>query len=255
MPCHFDGEYHDHVWGTPVTDSKELFAQLSLASQQAGVSWRVVWNKRLHYCDAFHGWDMRKVAAMTDADLDALCDPQGEWAGRLMQNRSKLNAIIHNAKQCALIEDASPGGLAAWLWRFVAAPAAGSESSLLDVHIDGCESLLSVAPSYINACESCTSDAYTACFGQTSELSERLAAVLRQKGAHAESASFVEPFKFLGSITLQAFMLQVGLLNGHAPSCCKNPRCATVSRSGGSKRARGSAAADKRRTTRRQKSR
>ena len=53
MPCIFSGDYHDQVWGTPVTDASEIFAQLSLASQQAGVSWRIVWNKRAHYAAAF----------------------------------------------------------------------------------------------------------------------------------------------------------------------------------------------------------
>ena len=33
-------------------------------------------------------------------------------------------------------------------------------------------------------------------------------------------------FKFVGSITLQAFLLQNGLLNGHSHTCPKNPRCA-----------------------------
>ena len=77
-----------------VIQAVELFAQLMLASQQCGVSWRVVWNKRHHYRAAFRNWDLRAVAAMGEADLDCLCDREGEWAGRVMQNRNKLNAII-----------------------------------------------------------------------------------------------------------------------------------------------------------------
>lgn len=65
------------MWGTPVTDSSELFAQLSLCTQQCGVSWRIVWNKRHAYRSAFKDWDMHKVAAMTEADLDELCDKNG----------------------------------------------------------------------------------------------------------------------------------------------------------------------------------
>ena len=52
--CIFSGEYHDQIWGTPVYTSRELFSQLSLCTQQCGVSWRIVWNKRLHYAAAFH---------------------------------------------------------------------------------------------------------------------------------------------------------------------------------------------------------
>ena len=63
----FEGEYHDSGWGSAVrAEDRELFAQLSLASQQAGISWRVVWNKKHHYEKAFHDWDLRKVAAMDD---------------------------------------------------------------------------------------------------------------------------------------------------------------------------------------------
>ena len=105
------GEYHDEVWGTRVTDPKVLFAQLSLCTQQCGVSWRIVWNKRHHYEAAFHNWDLARVASMSDADLDALCDKEGPWAGKLIQNRGKLSAIIHNARQCAAIDAATPGGL------------------------------------------------------------------------------------------------------------------------------------------------
>ena len=39
-------------------------------------------------------------------------------------------------------------------------------------------------------------------------------------------------FKFVGSITLQAFLLQNGLLNGHAPGCWRCARCHPASRCG-----------------------
>lgn len=223
--CIFEGEYHDAVWGTPVVDSEGLFAQLSLCTQQCGVSWRIVWNKRLHYRDAFHHWDMRKVARMSEGDLDALCDKEGPWAGKLIQNRGKLAAIIHNARQCVQIEDSAPGGLAGFLWKFVASPASCG-SNLLEVHIAGVDGALSVAPHYVNAASDRHCAAYTESFGVTSEVSGKLADVLKHKGGHAESRSFEAPFKFLGSVTLQAFMLQCGLLNGHAPTCVKNPRYA-----------------------------
>ena len=84
MSCAFEGEYHDVVWGTPVTDSRDLFAQLSLCTQQCGVSWRIVWNKRHFYEAAFKNWDMRRVAAMSDADLDHMCDKHGPWVGKVM---------------------------------------------------------------------------------------------------------------------------------------------------------------------------
>ncbi len=119
MPCAFSGEYHDEVWGTPVKSSGELFKQLSLITQQCGVSWRLVWNKRHHYTAAFHNFNMERVAAMTEGELDSLCDKEGPWQGKLIQNRAKLGAIIHNARICVRIEKTTRGGLSGWLWSFV----------------------------------------------------------------------------------------------------------------------------------------
>ena len=231
MPCIFTGEYHDLVWGTPVLSSQELFAQLSLASQQAGVSWRIVWNKRHDYKAAFYNWDMRKIAAMGEADLDRLCDKDGPWVGRVMQHRNKLSAIIHNAKQCVAIDDATPGGLSGYLWSFVAEEDK-STAPLLEVRIPSGPTL-SLKAQFINNTKNASCGAYQNTFGQTSEVSDRLEAVLRKKNKDgAADAPFAEPFRFLGSITIQAFLLQCGLLNGHCPSCSKNPRCC----GGGSKK-------------------
>ena len=213
----FDGEYHDLVWGKPVSDSKELFAQMSLASQQAGVSWRIVWNKSEHYRAAFHGFDMHRVAVMTDAEMDDLVDRSGQWAGKLMQNRNKLQAIVHNAKLCVDIEDSHPGGLSGFFWSFVR----GREDVTINSHERD-------------------SSEYDRTFGQTSEFSDAMEQELKKRRG----------FKFLGSITLQAFMLQCGLLNGHCPRCPCNPRsrsaaveqvCTPVSN--GKKRQRASEAA------------
>lgn len=231
--CLFSGEYHDVVWGTPVTDSAELFGQLSLCTQQCGVSWRIVWNKRHHYKSAFKDWDMRAVAAMGEADLDRLCDKEGPWAGKLIQNRKKLDAIIHNARSCCAIDDATPGGLSAFLWRTVSAAGADAAAPQgdadLNVHIPGLSAPVVRDPQCLNA-HSPSSPEYERLFGVTGPYSDRLAGLLRrtrESGEGEGSATRVdfEPFKFLGSITLQAFLLQCGLLNGHSPSCARNPRC------------------------------
>lgn len=233
MPCVFSGDYHDQIWGTPVLDSRGLFQQLSLCTQQCGVSWKIVWNKRLHYREAFHDWDMRAVARMTEEDLDALCDKEGPWAGRLLQNRKKLSAIVHNARMMVQIDEATSGGLAAYLWRFVASP---SEAGIFEVQLAGLPSPLRVQAQYVNAAEEPSSAAYAETFKETSALSDRLAAALKRKGDAA--APCAQPFQFLGSVTLQAFLLQCGLLNGHAPSCPKNPRGGAPGKSRVCKRAR-----------------
>jgi hypothetical protein len=81
-------------------------------------------------------------------------------------------------------------------------------------------------PKTINTC-SHSSPEYDAVFGVTGPFSDRLAGTLRRTGGSAASTPPMEfaPFKFLGSTTLQAFLLQCGLLNGHSPNCHKNPTC------------------------------
>ena len=220
------GEYHDEVWDTRVTDPKVLFAQLSLCTQQCGVSWRIVWNKRHHYAAAFHDWDLSRVAMMTDADLDALCDREGPWAGKLIQNRGKLNAIMHNARQCAAIDAAVPGGLAAFLWSFVRAAGASRFSVALGGGPDTKHSAtVAMDEAAIHDGDGGGGDVNEV----TSAFSDRLTAALKGK---AGCGVAFEPFKFLGSITLQALLLQNGLLNGHSRTCTKNPRCACITAGG-----------------------
>jgi len=179
--CYDWGPYHDHIWGTPLRDSRELFAQLCLASQQAGLSWRVVWNKREGYAAAFHDWDMRAIAAMGEADIDALCAPG--WAGRVLQSRRKLAAIVHNARVCSEIEATHERGLAGFLLSF-----------------------FEDDPETTNRHEDLSSSQYKSVFGVTSSYSDAMArAMIRSKHKSAQW-----DFRFLGSVTLQAFALQVG---------------------------------------------
>lgn len=228
--CHFSGEYHDKVWGTSVTDSKGLFAQLSLATQQCGVSWKIVWNKREHYAIAFHNWDMSRVALMTNADLDVLCDPHGPWSGKLIQNRRKLAAIIHNARQCQLIEEGHQGGLVSFLWQVVLVP--HTECATERFMIPGLDRLHNpVAINHLNSESSKANEKVSGHFGVTSEFSDRLASILKRTGEHKSIKPDYEPFTFLGSVTLQAFMLQNGLLNGHSVTCSKNPRASCYAES------------------------
>jgi 3-methyladenine DNA glycosylase Tag len=211
-----------------VTDGTTLFAQLMLCTQQCGVSWRIVWNKRHDYREAFKQWDMDKVAAMGESDLDELCDKEGAWAGRLLQNRNKLAAIIHNAKQCVKIEKSTPGGLSAFLWHAVASDCAKASAEAGDttftVGLDGLSEPLKLDSAAVNATKDKDDASYQAVFGTTSAFSDKLASTLKGKGSLPEGSVPFEPFRYLGSITLQAFLLQNGLLNGHAPTCAKNPR-------------------------------
>lgn len=105
--------YHDTEWGVPLHDDRVLFEFLCLEGAQAGLSWRTVLHKRDHYRRAFHDFDIARVAAMKDRELEKLLlDPS------LIRNRLKIFSVRDNAK-AALVAIEEHGSLDAYLWSFV----------------------------------------------------------------------------------------------------------------------------------------
>ena len=56
--------YHDTEWGVPQHDDRALFELLILEGAQAGLSWRTILARRQAYRDAFHDFDIARVAGM-----------------------------------------------------------------------------------------------------------------------------------------------------------------------------------------------
>ena len=87
------GRYHDEVWGTRTYDEPALFEALTLGVFEAGLSWSIVFGKRDGFQKAFHAFDIAKVAAMTERDVDRLVrDPS------IIRNRAKIQATVANAR-------------------------------------------------------------------------------------------------------------------------------------------------------------
>ena len=87
------GRYHDEVWGTRTYDESALFEALTLGVFQAGLSWSIVFGKRDGFRKAFHGFDVERVAGMTELDVDRLVqDPS------IIRNRAKIRAVVDNAR-------------------------------------------------------------------------------------------------------------------------------------------------------------
>jgi DNA-3-methyladenine glycosylase I len=105
--------YHDHEWGAPLHDDQRLFEFLVLEGAQAGLSWRTVLAKREHYRKVFHQFDIGRVAAMTDRELEQLLLDPG-----IIRNRLKVTATRGNA-QAALAVIKEFGSLDGYLWSFV----------------------------------------------------------------------------------------------------------------------------------------
>lgn len=106
-------DYHDHEWGNPCHDSRQLLEKLCLEGQQAGLSWLVVLRKRAHYRRCFHDFEPWAVARMTDAELQQLVQDPG-----LIRHRGKLEAIRSNARAYLRLQEQGVD-FAAWLWSFV----------------------------------------------------------------------------------------------------------------------------------------
>jgi DNA-3-methyladenine glycosylase I len=105
--------YHDTEWGVPHHDDRALFELLTLEGAQAGLSWRTVLVRRDAYRSAYHGFEIERVAAMTDAELEKLLADSP-----LIRNRLKIFSVRDNART-ALAAIARDGSLDRYLWSFV----------------------------------------------------------------------------------------------------------------------------------------
>ena len=106
-------DYHDTEWGVPLHDDRALFEFLCLEGAQAGLSWRTVLAKRDNYRKAFHQFEIVRVAAMTDLELEKLLLDPGIIRNRLKVSSTRDNAIA------ALDVIAEFGSLDVYLWSFV----------------------------------------------------------------------------------------------------------------------------------------
>jgi len=105
--------YHDEEWGTPLHGDKPLFEKISLEGFQAGLSWITILRRRPGFREAFHGFDLEAVAALTGDDVERLM-----LDTRIIRNRAKILATIGNAQATLdLIRD-RPGALDELMWSF-----------------------------------------------------------------------------------------------------------------------------------------
>ncbi len=97
--CHWCGtdplyiKYHDEEWGREVHDDKILFEFLILEGAQAGLSWITILRRREGYRAAFANFDVHKVAAFDEQDVERLMQDEG-----IIRNKLKVHAAINNAK-------------------------------------------------------------------------------------------------------------------------------------------------------------
>jgi DNA-3-methyladenine glycosylase I len=121
-------EYHDTEWGVPVHDDRTLFEMLILEGAHAGLSWETVLKKREGYRAAFHDFDVAKVAAMTNAELESILTDPGIVRHRQKVFSTRKNAQVFTAMQSEF------GSFDEWLWGHVEGePIKGGADSASDI--------------------------------------------------------------------------------------------------------------------------
>jgi DNA-3-methyladenine glycosylase I len=105
--------YHDEEWGVPLHDDRRLFEMLILEGAQAGLSWITILRRREGYRRVFHDFDPQRVAAMSDAELEAALGDAG-----IIRNRKKVFGTRQNALAFLALQR-EHGSFDRWLWRQV----------------------------------------------------------------------------------------------------------------------------------------
>jgi DNA-3-methyladenine glycosylase I len=103
------GPYHEREYGFPISDERALFERLVLEINQAGLSWLTILKKREAFQQAYHGFDVDRVARYRDRDRARLLADAG-----IIRNRLKVDAAIKNARRIKDLRR-EHGSFAAWL--------------------------------------------------------------------------------------------------------------------------------------------
>ena len=105
--------YHDEEWGRPSADDGRLFEKLCLEGFQSGLSWITILRKRAHFRERFEGFEIERVAAFDEADIDSIVADPG-----VVRHRGKIVSTINNARRALALREKTGQSLAAFLWRF-----------------------------------------------------------------------------------------------------------------------------------------
>jgi DNA-3-methyladenine glycosylase I len=85
--------YHDDEWGRGPRDERSLYERLSLEAFQAGLSWRIILERREQLRRAFAGFEPGAVAAYDEDDVVRVLSTPGT-----IRNLAKVRAVVTNAE-------------------------------------------------------------------------------------------------------------------------------------------------------------
>lgn len=113
-------DYHDREWGRPVVSDTRLFEKICLEGFQSGLAWITILRKRENFRKAFEGFDIDRIAAMGETDIERLLQDAG-----IVRHRGKIASTINNAKRAQDLRKEF-GSLAAYFWGFEPKPVKGA---------------------------------------------------------------------------------------------------------------------------------
>lgn len=121
-----DRFYHDHEWGVPVHDDRQMFEHLTLECLQCGLSWALMLKKREIFRRCFDNFEYDKIAAYNEQDVQRILHTEG-----MIRSEQKIRAVIQNAR-CYQKIRAEFGSFCAYLWGYT-----DGKTVLYDGHADG----------------------------------------------------------------------------------------------------------------------
>ena len=106
-------DYHDNEWGVPLHNDRKLFEFLVLEAMQAGLSWRIILNKRQEFRKAFDNFQIEQIANYDIVKINELCSNPF-----IIRNKKKIEATISNANAFVRIQKEF-GSFDTYIWNFV----------------------------------------------------------------------------------------------------------------------------------------
>ena len=106
-------DYHDNEWGVPLHNDRKLFEFLVLEAMQAGLSWRIILNKRQEFRKAFDNFQVEQIANYDIVKINELCSNPF-----IIRNKKKIEATISNANAFVRIQKEF-GSFDTYIWNFV----------------------------------------------------------------------------------------------------------------------------------------
>ena len=115
-------EYHDNRWCKPQHNDNEIFSTLCLEIFAAGLSWRIILEKELHFRKAFDNFNPNIVALYGENKIKELMSNNN-----IVRNIKKIKATINNAKTFINIRKEF-GSFNNYIWKF-------TNNQIIDNHL------------------------------------------------------------------------------------------------------------------------